>query len=55
MFEGHLVVPVQTEVVGMEVTVGRIDMTDDAQIVDVRERSGSCFLLASGAQAQSGH
>ena len=41
MFEEHLVVPFATEVLGMQVTVERIDMTDDDQIVAVCARSKS--------------
>jgi len=41
MFEEHLAVPFTTEVLGVEVTVERVDMTDDEQIVAVCERSGS--------------
>lgn len=38
MFEEHLAVPFRTEVLGMEVTVERIDITDDDQIVAVCAR-----------------
>jgi len=41
MFEENLAVPFRTEVLGVEVTVERIDMTDDEQIVAICERSGS--------------
>ncbi len=35
MFEDNLVVPFDTEILGVEVTVERVDMTDDEQIVAV--------------------
>jgi len=38
MLEDHLAVPFTTEVLGMEVTVERIDMTDDEEIVAVCAR-----------------
>ena len=38
MFEDELAVPFQTEMLGVEVTVERIDMTDDEQIVAVCAR-----------------
>jgi len=38
MFEEHLTVPFQTEVLGVEVTVERVDMTDDERIVAVCNR-----------------
>jgi Calcium binding len=41
MFEEHLAVPFKAEVLGMEVTVERIDMTDDEQIVAVCVRGKS--------------
>ena len=40
-FEDHLAVPFKTEVLGVEVTVTRVDMTDDEQIVAVCERNKS--------------
>lgn len=42
MFEERLAVPFETEMLGVKVTVKRIDMTDDEQIVAVCERSGFC-------------
>ena len=41
MFEEHLAVPFKTDVLGVEVTVERIDMTDDGQIVAVCTRDKS--------------
>jgi Calcium binding len=41
MFEEHLAVPFKTAVLGVEVTVERIDMTDDNQIVAVCVRDKS--------------
>ncbi len=41
MFEEHLNVPFQTEVLGVEVTVERVDITDDARIVAVCNRGKS--------------
>jgi len=41
MFEEHLAVPFKTAVLGVEVTVERIDMTDDEQIVAVCARDKS--------------
>jgi hypothetical protein len=41
MFEENLAVPFKTEVLGVEVTVERIDMIDDEQIVAICERSGT--------------
>ncbi len=41
MFEEHLAVPFKTTVLGVEVTVERIDMTDDEQIVAVCVRDKS--------------
>ncbi len=41
MFEEHLTVPFKTEVLGMEVTVERIDMTDDDRVVVVCARGRS--------------
>jgi len=41
MLEENLVVPFQTEILGVEVTVDRIDMTDDEQIVAVCARGKS--------------
>ena len=35
MLEEHLAMPFKTEVVGVEVTVQRVDLTDDDQIVAV--------------------
>ncbi len=48
MLEDHVAVPFKTDVLGMEVTVETIDMTDDEQIVAVCERSGSrqCIPIA---------
>ena len=42
MFEEHLAVPFKTDVLGVEVTVERIDMTDDGQIDAVCTRDKSC-------------
>jgi len=39
--EEHLAVPFKTDVLGVEVTVERIDMTDDEQIVAVCARDKS--------------
>jgi hypothetical protein len=41
MLEDNLAVPFQTEILGVEVTVDRIDMTDDEQIVAVCGRGKS--------------
>jgi hypothetical protein len=41
MFEEHLAVPFKTELLGMEVTVERIDITDEEQIVAVCVRGKS--------------
>src|SRR5437867_7678938 len=41
MLEEHLAVPFKTEVLGVEVTVERVDVTDDERIVAVCERSKS--------------
>jgi len=41
MLEEHLAVPFKTDVLGVEVTVERIDMTDDEQIVAVCARDKS--------------
>ena len=41
MLEDSLAVPFQTEVLGVEVTVERVDMTDDEQIVAVCARGKS--------------
>ena len=41
MLEEHLGVPFKTEVLGVEVTVERVDMTDDEPIVTVSERNKS--------------
>jgi GTPase len=41
MFEEHLAVPFKTVVLGVEVTVERVDMTDDEQIVAVCARGKS--------------
>ncbi len=41
MFEEHLAMPFKTKVLGMEVTVERIDLTDDEQIVAVCARDKS--------------
>ena len=41
MFEEHLAVPFKTEMLGVEVTVERLDMTDDEQIVAVCARGKS--------------
>jgi len=38
MLEDNLMVPFQTELLGVDVTVERIDMTDDEQIVAVCRR-----------------
>jgi hypothetical protein len=47
MFEEHLAVPFKTEVLGIEVTVERIDMTDEEQIVAVcaRDKSRQRILI----------
>jgi hypothetical protein len=42
MLEDNLALPFQTEIFGVEVTVDRIDMTDDEQIVAVCIRGKSC-------------
>ena len=41
MLEDNLAVPFRTEILGVEVTVERVDMTDDEQIVAVCKRSKS--------------
>ena len=41
MLEDNLKVPFQTKVLGLQVTVERIDMTDDEQIVAVCSRGRS--------------
>jgi len=41
MLEDNLVVPFETEILGIGVTVDRIDMTDDEQIVAVCARGKS--------------
>ncbi len=41
MLEDNLAVPFQTEMLGVEVTVERVDMTDDEQIVAVCARGKS--------------
>ena len=41
MFEEHLALPFKTEVLGVEVTVERIDITDDEQIITVCARGKS--------------
>ena len=41
MFEEHLAMPFKTEVLGMDVTVERIDMSEDEQIVAVCARDKS--------------
>ena len=41
MFEEHLAVPFKTEMLGVEVTVERIDLSDDEQIVAVCSRGKS--------------
>jgi hypothetical protein len=41
MLEEYLAVPFKTEVLDMEVTVERVDLTDDEQIVAVCERNKS--------------
>ena len=41
MLEDSLVVPFDTEILGVEVTVERVDMTDDEQIVAVCTRGKS--------------
>lgn len=41
MFEEHLAVPFKTDVLGVEVTVERIDMTHDEEIVAVCTRDKS--------------
>lgn len=41
MLEDNLVVPFETEILGVEVTVERVDMTDDEQIVAVCTRGKS--------------
>ena len=38
MFEEHLAVPFKTEILGVEVTIERIDLSDDEQIVAVCSR-----------------
>ncbi len=42
MLEDNLAVPFRTEMLGVEATVQRIDMTDDEQIVAVCTRGKSC-------------
>ena len=48
MIEEHLAVPFKTEVLGVEVTVERIDMTDEEQIVAVcvRDRARQRIPIA---------
>ena len=41
MLEGHVAMPFKTEVLGMAVTVERIDMTDNEEIVAVCARRKS--------------
>jgi len=41
MLEDHLTMPFSTEVLGMKVTIERIDMTDDEEIVAVCARGRS--------------
>ncbi len=41
MFDEHLALPFKTQVLGVEVTVERVDMTDDEQIVAVCSRGKS--------------
>jgi len=41
MLEDHLKLPFKTDVLGVEVTVERLDMTDDEQIVAVCSRGKS--------------
>jgi hypothetical protein len=41
MLDGHLVVPFKTEVLGVEATVTRVDVTTDKQIVAVCVRGRS--------------
>lgn len=41
MLEDHLAMPFQTEVLGLKVTVERVDMTDEEQIVAVCTRGRS--------------
>jgi hypothetical protein len=41
MLENHLTTPFKTEVLGVEVTVERIEMTDDEQIIAVCARGRS--------------
>lgn len=41
MLEEHLATPFKTEILGVEVTVERLDMTDDEQIVAVCARGRS--------------
>jgi len=41
MFEEHLSLPFKTEVLGVEVTVDRVDLTDDDRIVAVCSRGKS--------------
>jgi hypothetical protein len=47
MIEESLAVPLRTEMLGVEVTVERVDMTDDGQIVAVcaRGRSRQCVPI----------
>ncbi|MDB6033711.1 MAG: hypothetical protein JWM16_4049 [Verrucomicrobiales bacterium] len=41
MLDEAIEMPFKTEVLGMEVTVERMDLTDDNQIIVVYSRSGS--------------
>jgi hypothetical protein len=41
MFEEHLVMPFKTKVLGVEVTVDRVDITDDERIVAICARGTS--------------
>jgi hypothetical protein len=41
MLEDQLKLPFKTEVLGMQVTVERLDLTDDDQIVTICSRGGS--------------
>jgi hypothetical protein len=41
MLEDHLKLPFKTEVLGMQVTVERLSITDDGQIVVICSRGGS--------------
>jgi hypothetical protein len=40
MFDEHLVVPFETTVLGMAVTVDRVDITEDDRIVAICKRGG---------------